>query len=310
MRRSSILSVVRSLATVGLLPLAGCGPTALGPEVAGFSDALSAATAPMEAGLQLRAAAEEAAAQTSAIAGGKEVYKPPSRCVSAASLAPGTRFSDCAPEPLNVAPEAPGSAKAMLAYIRTLRSYAETLSALAATDAPQAVATEFGGLLGEVQALAAVRPEFANLQSRIGAVRAPLTSLAGQLAEAQRTRLIRDLVRAAGPGIEDLTSRLISFRDADDGLSAATEALQQAYVQMESARRSGNSAAYAATVRDYEATHADLRARLMSSDAGRLVLIRDAQAALTARVSAPGDIEAFVTLIETIKALTDSVQGG
>jgi hypothetical protein len=297
-----------STTVVALMALTACAPVPVGTESKAFSDAVRTATTPMEAELQARTEAEEAAAQSAAIAAGAEVYDIPDTCISAASMTPDTAFSDCSLVPLNTAPVAPGSAKAMLAYVRTLRTYAVTLDALATSDAPQAVGSSFGEFLGALSGLAAVRPEFADLKQTVNKTKAPLTSLAGQLAEAQRTRLIRTLVKDAGPGLDEIIDRLIAYRDPDDGLSDATDSLRLAYDRMEDARRSGNRNAYTSAVRGYEGAFAVLQSRMRSSDAGRLALIRDAQTALRERLAKPGDLESYVKLIETIKSLSDALQ--
>jgi hypothetical protein len=300
---------IRISAVLGsLVVFSACAPVPVGPESKAFSDAVRTATAPMEADLLSRTEAEETAAQRAAIASGKEVYDIPDTCIAVASMTPDTSFSDCKLVPLNTAPVAPGSAKAMLAYVQTVRTYAVTLDALATSDAPQKVGASFGEFLGALAGLAAVRPEFDALKQAVNKTKAPLTSLAGQLAEAQRTRLIRNLVRDAGPGLDEIIDRLIAYRDPDDGLSDATEDLTLAYGRLEDARRSGNRAAYASSVRAYETSFAVLQSRMRSSDAGRLALIRDAQTALRERLAQPGELDSYVKLIETIKALSDALQ--
>lgn len=288
--------------------LSGCAAVEVRPEVSAFSKSVTRATEPMTADLAAGTAAEEAAAREAAISAGHEVYGPPIDCISAVALTPGTNLKDCSLTPLNPAPIAPGSAKAMLAYTEVLIAYAGALDTLATSDAPNRVGTAFGGLLTSVQGLVAVRPEFADTSKRLASVKAPLTTLGTRLAEAQRMRLIRKLVRDAGPGVDEILDRLIAFRDPDDGLTAAGEALNAAYGAMEDARRSGDRATYAAAVGRYEVVNADLRSRMIASDAGRLILIREAHVALVARLREPGDIESYVALIETLKALSDAFE--
>jgi hypothetical protein len=290
-----------------LLLLLGCGSVDVRPEVSEFSASVNTATAPLAADLAARTAAEEAAAREAAIAAGKEIYDPPIGCLSVATLTEGAKLDDCQLVTLNPAPVAPGSAKAMLAYSEVLTAYAGALTLLATSDAPDKVGKAFGGLLTSVEGLVAVVPDMAPFTQKIAKARPPLTTLGQRLAEAQRMRLIRQLVRDAGPGVTEVLDRLIAYRDADDGLLAAADALNASYGRMEDARRSGNQSAFAAAVSDYEATHAALRSRLVASDAGRLVLIREAQQKLEDRLAEPADLESYVSLIETLKALSDAL---
>jgi hypothetical protein len=135
-----------------------------------------------------------------------------------------------------------------------------------------------------------------------------LTKLGTRLAEAQRLRLIRQLVRDASPGVNAALDRLIAYREVDDGVLAGAEALNTAYERMEEARRSGDAAAYGATLDAYEAAHTEMERRLANSDAGRLMLIREAQAKLETRLSKPGKLSEYMELIETLGALSKALE--
>lgn len=291
-----------------LLLLSACSTVDVAPEVASFSSSVGKATAPLEGDLAARAAREAAAARAGAVAAGELLYAPPLPCVLAASATPGTKTSDCTLDPLVTAPMAPGSATAMLAYTNMLQSYAEALAALATSDAPDAVGKAFGNVVGAAEDMAAAVPELAPKAKVLAKANPPLTKLGTRLVEAQRLRLIRQLVRDAGPGVNGALDRLIAYRDADDGLSVAASDLSAAYDRMEAARLSGDTAAYGAAVALYEARHADLQSRLAGSDAGRLMLIREAQEKLEARLKEPGKLTEFIELIETLKALSNALE--
>jgi hypothetical protein len=236
------------------------------------------------------------------------LYKPINVCADVVALTPGTQFSDCKLQPLVTAPVAPGSAKAMLAYVRILRSYADALTLLATSKEPDAIGKAFGSVLSSAEALAAADPGLATAAATISKSNPPLTKLAARFAEARRLSLIRRLVRDAGPAVNEVLDRLIAARDESDGLTASASALSLAYQRMETARRSGNRAAYGAAIADYEAEHRDLQDRLASSDAGRLILIREAQGKLEARLKEPGKLTDFLELIETLKALSNALE--
>lgn len=290
-----------------LLVMSACGAVDVAPEVAEFSASVGKATAPLEGDLATRAAGEAATARAGAVAAGELLYAPPLQCVLAASATPGTKTGDCTLDPLVTAPVAPGSATAMLSYAHMLRAYAEALAALATSDEPDAVGQAFGNVVSAAEDMAAAVPDLAPKARMLGKANPSLTRLGTRLVEAQRLRLIRQLVRDAGPGVNEALDRLIAYRDADDGLSAGAEAVSQSYDRMEAARQSGDAGAYAAAVAAYEAQHADLQSRLARSDSGRLMLIREAQEKLEARLAKPGKLTEFIELIETLKALSNAL---
>lgn len=290
------------------LVVPACGAVDVTPEVTAFSSSVSKATASLEGDLTSLAAGEAAAARAAAVAAGERLYDPPLTCVLAASDTKGFKPDDCKLEPRVTAPFAPGSATAMLAYTNMLKSYAEALTMLAISKEPDAVAKAFGSVVGAAEDLAAAVPDMAPQAKQLAKANPPLTKLGARLAEVQRLRLIRTLVRDAAPGVNEALDRLIAYRDEADGLLATAVGLDEAYARMDAAMQSGNGAAYATEVAAYEAQHAQLQDRLARSDAGRLILIRDAQAKLEARLKEPGKLTEFIELIETLKALSNALE--
>jgi hypothetical protein len=292
---------------LALLGAVACTPVDVSPEVVAFSGGVSKATAALEGDLSLRAAGEEASARSGALAAGDLLYVPPTACILAASGA--TSVGDCQLQPLVRARAEPGSATAMLAYLDLLQAYAEALTLLATGKEPDTVGKALGGVVGAAEDLAEVVPDLADQTRAMSRVNAPLSKFSGRLADAQRLRLIRGLVRDAGPGVMAALDRLIAYREVDDGLLSGAEALNTGYDAMEAARRSGDAGAYAAAVAAYEAAHQDLQRRLADSDAGRLMLIREAQLGLEARLAKPGSLSDYMELIDTLGALSRAVEG-
>lgn len=288
---------------LALSALMSCGSVDVAPEVAAFSGSLGKATSALQSDLSGRAAEEEAAARAQAVAGGELLYVPPSGCTLAASgVGPS---QDCKLQPLVRAEVAPGSATAMVAYLELLQAYAEALSLLATGKEPDAVGKAFGGLVDAAEGLAEVVPDLAPKAKVIAKANPPLTKLGTRLVEAQRLRLIKRLVLDASPGVNAALDRLIAYREVDDGLVSGAAALGVAYDQMEAARRSG--VGYGAAVAEYEAAHAEMERRLSASDAGRLMLIREAQGALEARLKKPGSLKDYMGLIADLGALSKAL---
>jgi hypothetical protein len=194
----------------------------------------------------------------------------------------------------------------MLAYLDLLRAYAEALSLLANGKEADTVGQAFGGLVDAAEGLAEVVPDLAPKAELIAKTDPPLTKLGTRLVEAQRLRLIRKLVLEASPGVNAALDRLIAYRETNDGLVSGAAALGVAYERMEEARRSG--VGYGAAVVEYEAAHAALAQRLAASDAGRLLLIRDAQEKLEARLRNPGSLSEYKELIGNLRALSKALE--
>ena len=289
---------------LALCCLASCGSVDVAPEVAAFSGGLNKATSAMQSDLAGRAAEEEAAARSRAVAGGELLYVPPSGCTLAASGAGPAQ--ECRLDPLVRAEVAPGSATAMVAYLDLLQAYAEALSLLATGTEPDAVGKAFGGLVDAAEGLAEAVPDLAPKVKVIAKANPPLTRLGTRLVEAQRLRLIRRVVMDASPGVTAALDRLIAYREVDDGLVSGAAALGVAYDRMEAARRAG--VGYAVAVAGYETTHAEIERRLAASDAGRLMLIREAQGKLEARLSKPGSLKDYIGLIENLGALATALE--
>ena len=292
---------------MALLGLMSCTPVDVSPEVVAFSGGVTKATTALKDDLAGRAAGEEAAARAGALASGDLLYAPPAACVLAASGVGAA--GDCRLDPLVRAAADPGSATAMLAYLDLLQAYAEALTLLATGKEPDTVGKALGGVVGAAEDLTDVVPDLADQTRAISRVSAPLAKVSGRLAEAQRLRLIRALVRDAGPGVTAALDRLIAYREVDDGLLSGAEALNTGYDRMETARRSGDAAGYAAAVAAYEAAHAELQRRLADSDAGRLLLIREAQLGLETRLAKPGSLSDYMELIDKLGALSRAVNG-
>lgn len=298
-------------ATFALLLVPGllmaCARADLSPQASAFATALGQTTAPLLPKVAARAAAEDAAARETAIRSGGEVYELTDACTFIAIDVPGVDLSDCRLIPLTEAPAVAGSGKLAQAQLTALQAYADSLVAISASKAPAEIGQSVLELAGAFEALGGANKAFGRIALSAAKLKAPAGQLATLLAEARKAAILRRLIlRGDGP-VREIIRSLIADLARTDRIPASSAALTAAYKEMEIARDSGNPGRYAAALATLETANAQFKTLVAASDAGHLMLLRNAQMRLAAAVSRPTTPEEFLDLAEAMKKLADAL---
>lgn len=300
MKRHSLLAV--------LLLSSACETVNVAPQVAQFSEAMTAATEPLSKELEVASKAEREAALQAAISNGQAVYEFPETCLDFV-LKPEDFDADACDVILTdeaSAKAGAGTATLSEAYLATINSYVDAIAALASDESRVDVAPAATGFLESLGALAQSGGDGTQFAQRLTATSGPLGQLLNSTLDLQRHRALRQVINAAQDPLDEMFARLVAERASVDGLTAGATELALLYEAMEDAR---GTPQYPRLVAEFGAANESFEERVKGSHAGRLMLARSAHRALVTSVNAPGDLELTVTLFEQIKELKEAVQG-
>jgi len=276
-----------------------------------FREGLTAVEEPLSPTLDQRIKHEERQTREAAITELALVYSAPIGC-EALVFGPaevGTFLdqaaSACVLEPRVAAPVTRGSAKYAADGLAALSQYLAVVQDIANSDVSPETSANFSGFLGSLNSFAAV----ANTESRpvISDARiAPLSNLIGRAVEAHQAHILRRLVNAAHPEIRTIIEELIAYVNESSQITSQAQALGDAYERMTTAQDNGSVQQYRIAVRAYEAEFASYQTAFNRSDTARLLALWKAHQLLHAQVNGAGDPEALITILEDLKALSDT----